>query len=136
MFTFGVVVLLVVLAVGGWWMYRRSFGGEMLPGPLGSLQRHFAGQGLKLDAALVRHPQLNEVHKSARFRTTDGRLFYVYWCQDAAAAQKALAGVRAGPTPSLNAARGPLVIFLTEWPAGDALAQQVLAAFERWPIEG
>lgn len=128
-------LVLAATAVGGWWLYRGGFGAEPLPGALGSLQRHFAASGLQLDGMLVRHPQINEVHKSSSFRTSDGRLFYVYWCRSPADAETTLQRLRKAPTRSLNAARGPLVIFFTEWPADDPLARQVLAAFERWPVE-
>ena len=121
------------MAVAAGLFYSLRAPSAALPGPLGQLQSHFASQGLKLDATLVRPPQQTEVQKSSRFRTRDGRLFYVYWCQDLAAAQKTLARVRSGPSPSLNAAKGPLVIFLTGWDAADPLAKQVLAAFESWP---
>ncbi len=108
---------------------------EPLPGPLASLKSHFDANGLPTEVTLVRTALKAEARKHARWgvKAAGERPIYVYWCQSPAAAQAVLEQFRKAPTPNLAAAKGELVIYLTEWPATDPLGQRILAVFQSWP---
>jgi hypothetical protein len=133
----GLLGLILVLGVAGgaYLVNRARTPDDALPGPLGSLKQHFAQKSLAPRTMLVRIINVSEAKQQARFwlRETGERPIYVLWCYSPAAAQTVLLRMRKASAATPMAARGDLVIYFPEWPAGDPLAERVLAAFESWP---
>jgi hypothetical protein len=134
------LVSALIASAAGFFAMRYMAGSDdgLPPGPLASLQRHMASQGIQTHATLVRMPQINEVLKHGRYNVKGhgDKRFYVYWCSSPKAALAVRERYEQAPSQGLQAARGVLLIYMTGWPADDPLSQRVLAAFNNWPIEG
>ena len=127
---------LLALLAGGWFASQRGFLGEpTLPGRLGALQRHLASAGIDTHARQVHPGSWEGVRAMAGYTPHEdrSRVFHVMECSSPELAQRHLLRLRRAPSPCLPEANGTLVIYLTHWPADDALTRRVLDAFRRFP---
>lgn len=127
---------LTALLVGGWLAWRQGFLGEpVLPGQLGALQHHFAAAGIDTHARAVHPGSWEGVRAMAAYtpREDTGRVIHVMQCVTPDLARQHLRRLLQAPSPSLPEVRGTLVMYLTHWPADDALTRKVVEAFRRFP---
>ena len=126
--------LMALLAVG-WFAWQNVFLGKpVLPGRLGALESHSADSGIDVDARAVHPGSWEGVRAMAGYTPRDDRrrVFHVMECATPEVAQRHLQRLQRAPSPSLPEANGTLVIYLTHWPADDALTRRVLDAFRRF----
>jgi hypothetical protein len=135
-FTLITLVLLAGLVGGLWFAWKHGFAGEQaLPGPLGEVQEHLRREGIPTHARLVQRGQWRGARLHAQFELANerGQLFHIVWFDTPQDAERQRQALLVAARPSHPQVRGPLMLYLTEWPADAPATRRVIDAFLRWP---